>query len=331
MKNILNRLFNYEILTQRAAFSLMDNIIEGKYNSTQIASLLTVYQMRSISPDEILGFREALLSRRISVDLSQYQTIDIVGTGGDGKNTFNISTCACFVVAAAGYCVAKHGNYSATSVSGASNVMEYFGVKFTNDEEKLRRSIDETNMAYLHAPLFNPSLKAVAPVRKDLQIRTIFNLLGPLVNPSLPSYQLLGVANLSQMRLYTQALQQLGLGFLVVNSFDGYDEISLTSDFKITTNQYEKVYSPHDLGLEKASQSQLYGGETVQDAAEIFSDVLTGKAHPMQTQSVMINAAFAIQAIENEKSIQECICIAQRVLENRKAYQTFKKFVKINS
>lgn len=331
MKNILNRLFNYEILTQSEAFSLMDNIIEGKYNFTQIASLLTVYQMRSISPDEILGFREALLSRRISVDLSQYQTIDIVGTGGDGKNTFNISTCACFVVAAAGYCVAKHGNYSATSVSGASNVMEYFGVKFTNDEEKLRRSIDETNMAYLHAPLFNPSLKAVAPVRKDLQIRTIFNLLGPLVNPSLPSYQLLGVANLSQMRLYTQALQQLGVGFVVVNSFDGYDEISLTSDFKITTNQYEKVYSPHNLGLEKASQSQLYGGETVQDAAEIFSDVLTGKAHPMQTQSVMINAAFAIQAIENEKSIQECICIAQRVLENRKAYQTFKKFVEINS
>ena len=244
MKQILIRLFNHEILTREEACRLLQDITRGRYNDTQIAALLTVFQMRGVKVDELIGFRDALLSTRIPIDLSAYQPIDIVGTGGDGKNTFNISTCACFVVAGAGYRVAKHGNYGATSVSGASNVMELHGVKFTNDAQRLIRSIENCNMAYLHAPLFNPAMKTVAAIRKALGVRTLFNLLGPLINPCLPAYQLLGVADLPQMRLYTNTLQRLGIGFAVVNNLDGYDEISLTDEFKVMTNRYETIYRP---------------------------------------------------------------------------------------
>lgn len=331
MKHILQRLFNYEKLTSEQACTLMKNIKQGLYNETQIASFLTAYQMRGVTVDELIGFREALLSTRISVDLSAYQPLDIVGTGGDGKNTFNISTCACFVVAGAGYKVAKHGNYSATSISGASNVMEQYGVKFTNDERRLQRSIEESNMVYLHAPLFNPAMKTVASVRKALQIRTVFNLLGPLVNPCLPSFQLLGVADLSQMRLYTNVLQRLGMGFAVVNNLDGYDEISLTDAFKVTTNRYETIYHPSDLGFQLAHQQELFGGETLQEAARIFNNVLTRQATQAQTQCVLINASFAIQAIEPMKPIEECVCIAKESLESGKAFQALKKFVELNS
>ena len=249
MKQILKRLFNHETLTREEACTLLLNITNGCYNETQIAALLTVFQMRGIKVDELIGFRDALLSTRIPVDLSDFHPIDIVGTGGDGKNTFNISTCACFVVAGAGYHVAKHGNYGATSVSGASNVMERHGVKFTNEQDKLVRSMEETRMVFMHAPLFNPAMKAVASIRKALGVRTVFNLLGPLINPCLPSYQLLGVADLPQMRLYTNTLQRLGVGFAVVNNLDGYDEISLTDEFKVMTNRYETIYRPSELGF----------------------------------------------------------------------------------
>lgn len=239
MKQLLSRLFAHEELTRNEAKELMLHITEGRYNDAQVASLLTVFQMRGIKVEELIGFREALLTTRVPVDLAAYRPIDIVGTGGDGKNTFNISTCACFIVAGAGYHVAKHGNYGATSVSGASNVIEQQGVKFTNDPDKLTRSMEACGMVYMHAQLFNPAMKNVATVRKALQVRTIFNLLGPLVNPCLPAYQLLGVADLPQMRLYTNVLQRLGIGFAVVNNLDGYDEISLTDEFKVMTNRYE--------------------------------------------------------------------------------------------
>ena len=241
MKAILSRLFNHEELNRKEAKNLLLNITRGMYNDAQIAALLTVFQMRGIKVEELIGFREALLTTRIPIDFSAYSPIDIVGTGGDGKNTFNISTCACFIVAGAGYHVAKHGNYGATSVSGASNVIEQHGVKFTNNPDKLTRSMEECGMVYMHAQLFNPAMKSVGPVRKALQVRTIFNLLGPLVNPCLPAYQLLGVADLPQMRLYTNVFQKLGIGFAVVNNLDGYDEISLTDEFKVMTNHYETI------------------------------------------------------------------------------------------
>lgn len=310
---------------------MLQDITHGRYNDTQIAALLTVFQMRGVKVDELIGFRDALLSTRIPIDLSAYQPIDIVGTGGDGKNTFNISTCACFVVAGAGYRVAKHGNYGATSVSGASNVMELHGVKFTNDAQRLIRSIENCNMAYLHAPLFNPAMKTVAAIRKALGVRTLFNLLGPLINPCLPAYQLLGVADLPQMRLYTNTLQRLGIGFAVVNNLDGYDEISLTDEFKVMTNRYETIYRPADLGFSIARQEELYGGDTPQEAARIFDNVLENRATKAQTDCVLINASFAIQAVEPMKRIEECVAIARESLESGKALITFRKFIELNA
>ncbi len=331
MKQILIRLFNHEILTREEACRLLQDITRGRYNDTQIAALLTVFQMRGVKVDELIGFRDALLSTRIPIDLSAYQPIDIVGTGGDGKNTFNISTCACFIVAGAGYRVAKHGNYGATSVSGASNVMELHGVKFTNDAQRLIRSIENCNMAYLHAPLFNPAMKTVAAIRKALGVRTLFNLLGPLINPCLPAYQLLGVADLPQMRLYTNTLQRLGIGFAVVNNLDGYDEISLTDEFKVMTNRYETIYRPADLGFSIARQEELYGGDTPQEAARIFDNVLENRATKAQTDCVLINASFAIQAVEPMKRIEECVAIARESLESGKALKTFRKFIELNA
>lgn len=331
MKKLLTRLFNHEELSREEAKQLLLDIVDGKFNNTQIASLLTVFQMRGIKVDEILGLRDALLTTRVPVNLDEYKPIDIVGTGGDGKNTFNISTCACIVVAGAGYRVAKHGNFAATSVSGASNVMQQHGVVFTNDESKLRRSMEGCNMVYMHAQLFNPAMKCVGPIRKDLQVRTIFNLLGPLINPCLPAYQLLGVADLQQMRLYTNVLQKMGVRFSVVNSLDGYDEISLTNEFKVMSNSYERIYQPKDLGLVMNRQTELYGGATPEEAARIFDNVLENKATKAQTDCVLINAAFAIQTIEPERPIEECVAISKESLESGKALKTFKKFIELNS
>lgn len=331
MKEILLRLFAHEELSSSEACSLMLGVTNGDYNDAQLASLLTVFQMRGVTVPELVGFRRALLSTRVPVDLSDYAPIDIVGTGGDGKNTFNISTCTCFVVAAAGYTVAKHGNYGATSVSGASNVMEQHGVRFTADEARLRRSVEGCGVAYLHAPLFNPAMKHVASVRRSLQVRTLFNLLGPLINPCCPSYQLLGVADLAQMRLYTLTLQELGVGFAVVNNLDGYDEISLTDEFKVMTNRYETIYRPSDLGFALAPQEALSGGATPEEAAHIFDAVLQGRATQAQTDCVLINASFAIQARHPQRPIDECVAVAHEALASGKAWKTFCRFVELNS
>lgn len=331
MKQILYRLFEHQFLGREEARLILQNIAEGRYNEAQIASLITVFLMRNISVEELSGFRDALLDMRTPLDLSDYTPIDIVGTGGDGKNTFNISTCACFVVAAAGYNVVKHGNYGATSVSGASNVMEQHGVKFTNDRSQLRRSMDHCRIAYLHAPLFNPALKAVAPVRKSLGVRSFFNMLGPLVNPVIPTYQLLGVYNLPLLRLYNYTYQESGTRFAVVHSLDGFDEISLTAEFKVAMAQKEKLYSPEMLGFDRCTEAELDGGTTVADAARIFDAVLIGTATKAQRNCVIANAAFAIQVIHPEKKIETCLAEAREALESGGAFNTFRKFITLNS
>mgnify|MGYP001070784153 CR=1 FL=1 len=331
MKDILYRLFEHQYLGREEARTILQNIAAGKYTDTQIASLITVFLMRSISVEELTGFREALLEMRIPVDLAEFKPIDIVGTGGDGKNTFNISTTSCFVVAGAGYNVVKHGNYGATSVSGASNVMEQHGVKFTNNVDQLRRSIDACRITYLHAPFFNPALKAVAPVRKSLGVRSFFNMLGPLVNPAMPAYQLLGVYNLPLLRLYSYTYQESGTRFAVVHSLDGYDEISLTSEFKVAMVDKEKLYTPEMLGFTRVKEADLDGGATVADAAKIFDNVLNNCALEAQKNCVIANSAFAIQVICPEKKIEDCMAEARESLESGKALQTFKKFLSMNS
>lgn len=333
MQNILKRLIAHEELTAEETETILINITKEAYPMEQITAMLMGLQMRGVSVDEILGLRSGILKTGVAVDLAPYKPIDIVGTGGDGKNTFNISTCACFVVAGAGYKVAKHGNYAATSVSGASNVIEGHGVKFTNDNDKLKRSIEESGFVYLHAPLFAKAMKFVAPIRKALKVPTCFNLLGPLVNPCRPAYQMLGVATLDQMRLYSNVYQKMGIDYGIVNSIDGYDEISLTSDFKVTTKTREKIYRPADLGLEMANVADLSGMsyQTVDDAKKVFDSVLEGNGTRSQTDVVAVNAAFAISIMEPEKSLDECLSMAKESLESGKALATLKKYVELNS
>lgn len=331
MKQLLYRLFEHQYLGREEARVILQNIAEGRYNDAQIASLITVFLMRSISVEELTGFREALLDMRVPIDLTDFKPIDIVGTGGDGKNTFNISTCSCFVVAGAGYNVVKHGNYGATSVSGASNVMEQHGVKFTNNADQLRRNMEACHITYLHAPLFNPALKAVAPVRKNLGVRSFFNMLGPLVNPAMPAYQLLGVYNLPLLRLYNYTYQESGTRFAVVHSLDGYDEISLTADFKVAIPEKEKIYSPEMLGFKRCTEADLDGGNTPEEAARIFDAVLENRATEAQRNCVVINSAFAIQVICPEKSIETCIAEAKESLDSGRALATFKKYISMNN
>lgn len=331
MKDILYRLFEHQYLGRDEAHRILHNIATGCYDDAQIASLITVFLMRNISVDELMGFREALLDMRVPVDLAEYKPIDIVGTGGDGKNTFNISTAACFVVAGAGYKVVKHGNYGATSVSGASNVMQQHGVKFTTDVGQLRRSIEECNLAYLHALLFNPALKAVANVRKHLGVRSFFNMLGPLVNPVMPTYQLLGVYNLPLLRLYNYTYQESGTRFAVVHSLDGYDEISLTGEFKVATADKEKLYTPEMLGFQRIAEADLDGGETPEAAARIFDSVLDGTTTRAQRDCVIANAGFAIHVIRPELPVADCIAEARESLEAGKARATFLRFLSLNS
>ena len=331
MKQILTKIANGEVLDRQQTSQLVHGIVDGNYNDVQISALLTGLIMRGIKVDELLGLRDGLIETGHPVDLSPYRIIDIVGTGGDNKNTFNISTCACLVVAGAGYKVAKHGNYAATSTSGASNVMEQHGVKFTADNDQLRRNLEECNFTYLHAPLFATGMKSVAPVRKMLQIPTCFNLLGPLVNPCRPAYQLLGVANLNQMRLYSSVYERLGIGYGIVNNIDGYDEISLTRDFKVKTNTMEKIFRPEDLGMSNVRPEELYGGTTVEEASAIFDSVLENRCTESRKNVVLANAAFAIKVIEQGKDIAECLAIARESLESGRALACLKKYVKLNN
>ena len=331
MKYILIKLLDYQYLTRDESRELLTAIVNGDVPETQLSAIITIFLMRSISVDEVLGFREALMEMRTHIDLSDYRSVDIVGTGGDGKNTFNISTTASFVVAGAGYPVVKHGNYGATSVSGSSNAMEQQGVKFTTDGDILRKSLDEASIAYLHAPLFSPALKAVAPIRKSLGVRTFFNVLGPLVNPVEPEYQLLGVYNLSLSRLYRYIYQANNKKFSIVHSMDGYDEISLTGDFKVISYNGEHLYHPEELGFDKIKESDIYGGSTIKDVVSIFNNVLNATATTTQTNVVILNAAFAIQLIEENKTIEECIDIARESIYAKKALRSLNKFIAINS
>lgn len=332
MKEVLNKMLNHEELSRTETRDIIVGITKDEFPTEQITALLTGLQMRGVTVDELLGFRDGILATGVKAILDCDKYIDVVGTGGDRKNTFNISTTSCFVIAGAGYKVAKHGNYAATSVSGASNVIHHHGVKFTADIDKLNRSINEAGIVYLHAQLFASAMKFVGPIRKALQFPTVFNLLGPLVNPSQPKAQLLGVANLDQMRLYRQVYQKLGIDYGIVNSIDGYDEISLTGDFKVATNNYERVFSPADLGFVPATPEELVGGANEDEAAEIFDAVLENRALPAQKNVVLANAAFGIQVMEKgKKSIEECVEIARESIDSGKAFATFRKFAEINS
>lgn len=297
MKNILNKLINHEVLSKEEAKNVLINISSGSYNPSQISAFLTVFMMRSITIDELSGFREALLELCVRVDLSAYNTIDLVGTGGDGKDTFNISTLASFIVAGTGIKVAKHGNYGVSSISGSSNVMEKMGVKFSNDSSFIEKCIDKAGITILHAPLFHPAMKNVGPIRKELAVKTFFNTLGPLVNPSFPKNQLLGVFNLEMFRMYGYLYQNTDVNFTILHSLDGYDEVSLTGPTKILTSTTEGMLNPVDFGVRHLKQSEIEGGKTIEESADMFINILSGKGTEAQNNVVLANAAMAIATV----------------------------------
>jgi anthranilate phosphoribosyltransferase len=329
MKKILQYLFEHKTLSREMSKEVLVNIGKGIYNEHEITAFMTVYLMRSITIDELQGFRDALLELCVHVDFSEYDTIDIVGTGGDGKNTFNISTLSCFIVAGTGQKVAKHGNYGASSISGASNVMEQMGYKFKNDNDRLKKEIDDANICFLHAPLFHPALKTVGPIRKNLAMRTFFNMLGPMVNPSHPKYQLVGVFSLEMARIYNYLLQQTENSFTIIHSLDGYDEISLTNDTKVITNEGEQVKTPEQLGKRMVEPNDIQGGNTVEEAAKIFLKILKGEGTWAQNAVVLANAAMALHCTGNYDTYDHAFNSAIESLESGKAKKSLDKLISL--
>lgn len=329
MKEILNRLINQETISKQEAKNVLVNISKGIYNTSQIASFLTVYMMRSISVEELDGFREALLDLCMPVNLSDFNTIDLCGTGGDGKDTFNISTLASFVTAGAGVKVAKHGNYGVSSSCGSSNVLEHLGIKFSNEESFLQQSIDRSGICILHAPLFHPAMKNVAPIRKELGVKTFFNMLGPMVNPSFPQNQMVGVFNLELARMYGYLYQTTDKNYAILHDLAGYDEISLTDRTKMITNQEDKIVTPSDLGISAIRQKDIYGGKTVKESAEIFIKVLGGEGTSAQNDVVCANAGLAISIVK-KIGHREGFELAQEALKGKKALKVFKQLYDIS-
>ena len=324
MKELLNRLINHETISKEEAKQALFNISNGEYNESQIAAFLTVYMMRSVTIAELEGFRDALLELCVAIDLSAYNPIDLCGTGGDGKNTFNISTTASFVTAGAGVHVAKHGNYGVSSVSGSSNAMEHLGIRFSNNADFLEKCIDKAGICVLHAPLFHPAMKKVAPIRKSLAVKTFFNMLGPMVNPAFPKNQLVGVFNLELARMYGYLYQNTDKNFSILYALDGYDEISLTSDTKIISNQTESMLKPSDFGVRKLEQKEIYGGGSIENSAMILVNILRGKGTEAQENVVCANAGMAIATVKN-CTPQEGFHAAKESIKSGKALQTLKK------
>jgi len=330
MKDTLNRLIRHESLSREEAGRVLREMAEGKYNLSQMAAFVTIYLMRAIKLEELQGFRDAMLELCVPVQVAEYDAMDVCGTGGDSKDTFNISTLASFVVAGAGQAVVKHGNYGVSSVCGSSNVLEYFGCRFSSDMETIRRSLDQSGLCFLHAPLFHPAMKNMAPVRKELGIKTFFNMLGPMVNPANPRKQLVGVFSLELARMYGYIYQNTDKRFGIIHALDGYDEISLTGNFKWMDHSHESILSPEELGLPTLRQEDLFGGETVEDAAVIFKNVLAGKGTSAQRAAVLANAGMALAVARNLRP-KEGVAQASESLDTGAALRSFQHFLAINS
>ncbi|WP_422107602.1 anthranilate phosphoribosyltransferase [Winogradskyella sp.] len=329
MKELLNRLINQESISSEEAKNVLVNISNGAYNQSQIASFLTVYMMRNITIEELRGFRDALLELCIPVDLEGHDTIDLCGTGGDGKDTFNISTLSSFVAAGAGIKVTKHGNYGVSSACGSSNVMEELGIKFSNDIDFLKRSIDAAGICVLHAPLFHPAMKNVAPIRKALGVKTFFNMLGPMVNPSFPKNQMVGVFNLELLRLYSYLYQETDKNYAIVHALDGYDEISLTGKTKVISNASEVLFAPQDLGVDQIEQSEIFGGNSVQQAARLFTKIISGNGTEAHNNVVCANAGLAIATVK-QISHKDGFELAKASLLGGKAKESLNKLIELS-
>lgn len=330
MKDILNHLFSFKSFSRSESETILTNIALGKYNSSQMAAFLAAYSMRNITVPELQGFRDAMLNLCIPVSLQDYNPMDVCGTGGDGKNTFNISTLSSFVLAGAGYNIAKHGNYGISSISGSSNILEYFGFRFSNREDHLKETLDKVGICFLHAPMFHPAMKSIAPIRRELGVKTFFNMLGPLVNPARPNVQMIGVFNLELARIYHHLFQDSESRYLILHSLDGYDEISLTDDIKIYSDRGESILDYQQLSRTRLLAEQIKGGSTMEESAQIFMHILEGKGTDAQAEVVIANSAVAISCYCPEKSIETALEEARISLMGKKALGRFQKLLEIN-
>ncbi|MDN3670254.1 anthranilate phosphoribosyltransferase [Echinicola jeungdonensis] len=327
MKDILNHLIEHRTLSKSQAKEVLKKIATNQYNQSQIAAFMTVYMMRCITVEELAGFREAMLELCIPVEIAEYDAIDLCGTGGDGKDTFNISTLSSFIVAGAGQNVAKHGNNGVSSICGSSNLLAHFGYQFSNDMDEIKRGLDEAGICFLHAPLFHPAMKNVGPIRKELGVKTFFNMLGPMVNPSFPKKQLVGVFSLELARLYSYLYQNNNVKFSILHSLDGYDEISLTGEFKLISNQGERLVSPESIGLKEVKPDAIQGGATIEESAKVFQNILKGKGTEAQNSVVIANSAAALYTANQKLSFPEAIDKAEESLKSGKALKVFNKLV----
>ncbi|MBT4399790.1 MAG: anthranilate phosphoribosyltransferase [Bacteroidetes bacterium] len=331
MKDILNHLFSYKTLSEKEAKEVLTTIASGGYNDTQIAVFLGVFQMRAITLEELMGFRSALKNLAIQIDLTDFETIDLCGTGGDGKNTFNISTLTSFIVAGTGAKVTKHGNYGVSSTCGSSNVLEYFGYKFSNNRDKLLKELNKAGICFLHAPMFNPAMKNVAPVRKQLGLKTFFNILGPMINPANPNNQLIGVYSLELARMYSYGYQTTDCNYTILHNLDGYDEISLTAPFKAISRRREELLEPRDLGLNKILPDEILGGSDIQESARLFKSILENEGTQQQNSVVAANAGMALRILHPQLSLSDSVSVAQDSLDSGKALKAFNQLMELNS
>ena len=328
MKNYLQKRISGETLSKQEAQEALSIIAKGEANNSHIASFITTYMIKSITADELEGFRDAMLDLALTVDLSEFSPMDVCGTGGDGKDTFNISTTSSFVVAGAGQRVAKHGNHGVSSSVGSSTVLEYLGVKFSNDENYLKTKIQEAGICFLHAPLFHPAMRFVGPIRKELGMKTFFNMLGPILNPAQVKKQVTGVYNQEILGIYAELFQKTEGNFGVLFGLDGYDEISLTSDFELITNRGKETFSPEQMGFTKCKQEDLHGGNNVEESAKILISILENKGTKAQTEVVLANAAIALYCADDDLSLSDAILMAKESVNSGKALTSFKKFIK---
>jgi anthranilate phosphoribosyltransferase len=324
MKETLQYLFEGNTLSRAEAKQSLHEVGKGMQSEVEFASFLTVFKMRPVTSDELAGFRDAMAELCLVTDLSEYNAIDVVGTGGDGKNTFNISTLASFIIAGAGVNVAKHGNYAVSSTSGSSNMLELMGYKFSNDPAKLKNDLDKSNFCFMHAPLFHPAMKYIAPVRRALKVQTFFNILGPMVNPSSPKYQVLGVNNTENFNHYKNVYKTLDVNYTVINSNDGYDEVSLTDSTRFAQKEKEGYFSPADFGFEKIHPETIYGGDSIDEAARIFMNIMEGKGSAEQNNVAVANAAIGLNLVLPDKSLMECVAMAGESLKSGKALEKLK-------
>ncbi len=328
MKATLEYLIEGNSLTEAQAYEIMNGIGNGAYSTEHITAFITRYWYKPITTYELSGFKKALLELAVPISINASNAIDLCGTGGDGKNTFNVSTLTAVVVAGAGYKVAKHGNYGVTSISGSSNVLEALGYQFSNNSTVLGNQLDVCNLTFIHAPLFHPALKKVGGIRKNLGIKTFFNMLGPLVNPAQPGYQMVGVYDLQVARQYQYLFQQLHKKFTIVHNLDGYDEITLTDNARIISNDFDGILTPTDLlSPQKINPEQIFGGNTIENAASIFKSILSGKGTIAQNAVVLSNAALAIKTFDSTKNIKKCYTEAKEALLSGKANTNFNTLI----